>query len=84
MAPKNRIKKDSRINLKDAQIGTLTNDITGISKAIYRLTKLQQFYIGNSSITADEVCEKFYNADDPVYGKFAQEFKDEDWDKMET
>ena len=84
VAPKNRIKKDSRINLKDAQIGTLTNKITGVSKAIYRLTKLQQFYIGNSSITSDEVCAKFYNADDPVYGKFAQEFKDEDWDKMEN
>ena len=70
--------------LKDAQIGTLTNKITGVSKAIYRLTKLQQFYIGNSSITSDSVCAKFYNADDPVYGKFAQEFKDEDWDKMEN
>ena len=63
VAPKNRIKKDSRINLKDAQIGTLTIRISGISKAIYRLTKLQQFYIGNSSITSDEVCAKFYNAD---------------------
>lgn len=62
----------------------MTNKITGVSKAIYRLTKLQQFYIGNSSITADEVCAKFYNADDPVYGKFAKEFKDEDWDKMEN
>ena len=82
VAPKNRIKKDSRINLKDAQIGTLTNKITGISKAIYRLTKLQQFYIGNSSITSDEVCAKFYNADDAVYGKFAQEFKEEDWNNM--
>ena len=82
VAPKNRIKKDGRINLKDAQIGTLTNKITGVSKAIYRLTKLQQFYIGNSSITSDEVCAKFYNADDAVYGKFAQEFKEEDWDNM--
>lgn len=82
VAPKNRIKKDSRINLKDAQIGTLTNRISGISKAIYRLTKLRQFYIGNSSITSDEVCAKFYNADDPVYGKFAAEFTEEAWDKM--
>ena len=84
VAPKNRIKKDSRINLKDAQIGTLTNKITGVSKAIYRLTKLQQFYIGNSSITSDSVCANFYKPDDPVYGKFAQEFKEEDWDKMEN
>lgn len=79
---KNRIRKDSRIQLKDAQIGTLTNQISGVSKAIYRLTKLQQFYIGNSSITSDEVCAKFYNADDATYGKFASEFTDAAWDNM--
>ena len=77
-----RIQKDSRINLKDAQIGTMTNQITGVSKAIYRLTKLQQFYIGNSPITSGEVCAKFYNADDATYGKFASEFTDEAWDNM--
>ena len=82
VSAKNRIKKDSRIQLKDAQIGTVTNQISGVSKAIYRLTKLQQFYIGNSSITADEVCSKFYNADDATYGKFAAEFTDAAWDKM--
>ena len=77
-----RIKTDSRINLKDAQIGTMTNQITGVSKAIYRLTKLQQFYIGNSPVTSGEVCAKFYNADDATYGKFASEFTDAAWDNM--
>ena len=77
-----RIQKDSRINLKDAQIGTMTNQISGVSKAIYRLTKLQQFYIGNSPITSGEVCAKFYNADDDTYGKFASEFTDAAWDNM--
>ena len=77
-----RIQKDSRVNLKDAQIGTMTNQITGVSKAIYRLTKLQQFYIGNSPVTSGEVCAKFYNEGDAVYGQFAQEFKKEDWDNM--
>lgn len=77
-----RIKKDSRINLKDAQIGTMTNQISGVSKAIYRLTKLQQFYIGNSPVTSGEVCAKFYNADDATYGKFASEFTDAAWDNM--
>ena len=77
-----RIQKDSRINLKDAQIGTMTNQITGVSKAIYRLTKLQQFYIGNSPVTSGEVCAKFYNADDATYGKFASEFTDAAWDNM--
>ncbi len=64
---KNFIKKDSRIQLKDAQIGLTTNKITGISKAIYRLTKMQQFYIGNSPITADEVCTKFYDDENSEY-----------------
>ena len=77
-----RIQKDSRINLKDAQIGTMTNQISGVSKAIYRLTKLQQFYIGNSPVTSGEVCAKFYNADDATYGKFASEFTDAAWDNM--
>lgn len=81
---KNTIKKDSRIQLKDAQIGLTTNKITGISKAIYRLTKMQQFYIGNSPITADEVCSKFYDDESSEYHRFAEEFTEEAWDKMTT
>ena len=77
-----RIQKDGRVNLKDAQIGTMTNQITGVSKAIYRLTKLQQFYIGNSPVTSGEVCAKFYNEGDDTYGKFAAEFTDAAWDNM--
>ena len=81
---RNLIKKDSRIQLKDAQIGLTTNKITGISKAIYRLTKMQQFYIGNSPITADEVCSKFYDDESSEYHRFAEEFTEEAWDKMTT
>ncbi len=81
---KNLIKKDSRIQLKDAQIGLTTNKITGISKAIYRLTKMQQFYIGNSPITAGEVCTKFYDDETSEYHRFAEEFTDESWDAMTT
>ncbi|WP_297218731.1 DUF4458 domain-containing protein [uncultured Prevotella sp.] len=79
---KNLIKKDSRIQLKDAQIGLTTNKITGISKAIYRLTKMQQFYIGNSPITVGEVCSKFYDDESSEYHRFAEEFTEEAWDKM--
>lgn len=81
---KNLIKKDSRIQLKDAQIGLTTNKITGFSKAIYRLTKMQQFYIGNSPITAGEVCSKFYDDESSEYHRFAEEFTEEAWDKMTT
>lgn len=41
------------ISLKGIAWGDLTNGITGVSKAIMRLTKLTQFYIANSPITSD-------------------------------
>lgn len=43
----------NRINTKDVQFGSYTNQITGVSKAMMRLTNLQQFYIANSPITHD-------------------------------
>lgn len=43
----------SRINLKDVAFGNLTNGITGISRAMMRLTKLEQFFIANSPITTE-------------------------------
>lgn len=48
------IRPSSRINLKDVQFGKKTNQIKGISRAMMRLTKLQQFYIANSPITTEE------------------------------
>lgn len=41
------------ITMKGIQFGDLTNGISGISKAMMRLTKLQQFYIANSPITSE-------------------------------
>lgn len=48
------IRPSSRITLKDVQFGKKTNQIKGISRAMKRLTKLQQFYIANSPITSEE------------------------------
>ena len=48
------IRPRSRISLKDVQFGKKTNQIKGISRAMMRLTKLQQFYIANSPITSEE------------------------------
>lgn len=42
-----------RINLKDVTFGNLTNGITGISRAVMRLTKLEQLFIANSPITIE-------------------------------
>ena len=41
----------SRVNRKDVAFGNLTNGITGISREVMRLTKLEQFFIANSPIT---------------------------------
>ena len=38
---------------KDVAFGNLTNGITGISRAMMRLTKLEQLFIANSPITAE-------------------------------
>lgn len=46
--------KNGRINKKDVMFGNLTNRITGISKAIMRLTNLEILYISNSPITTEE------------------------------
>lgn len=47
------ILKSNRITLKDVQFGKQTNGIKGISRAMMRLTELQQLYIANSPITVD-------------------------------
>lgn len=43
----------SRVSRKDVAFGNLTNGITGISRAMMRLTKLEQFFIANSPITTE-------------------------------
>lgn len=42
------------ISLKHIQFGDLTNGITGVSRALMRLTNLEQFYIANSPIKYEE------------------------------
>ena len=43
----------SRVNRKDVAFGNLTNGITGISRAMMRLTKLEQFFIANAPVTTN-------------------------------
>lgn len=43
----------SRVNRKDVAFGNLTNGITGISREVMRLTKLEQLFIANSPITTE-------------------------------
>lgn len=67
------IKKDNRIHLKDTQIGNYTNQITHVSKAVMRLTKLQQFYMGNSPLLAENICTDWIDEN----SEYAKQYKDE-------
>lgn len=42
-----------RVERRDVAFGNLTNGITGISRQMMRLTKLEQFFIANAPITAE-------------------------------
>lgn len=81
-----RINKNSRITLKDTQIGVMTSKIEGVSKAIYRLTKLQQFYIGNAPVKYDQIATAFTDADkaDSPYKVYSEEFTEDAWSRMTT
>lgn len=68
------IKKDNRITLKDTQIGGLTNRITFISKAVQRLTKLQNLYLANSPITYDNIATDWEDAT----SEYAKQYADEE------
>lgn len=67
------IKKDNRITLKDTQIGGLTNRITFISKAVQRLTKLQNLYLANSPITYDNIATDWEDATSGYAKQYADE-----------
>ncbi|MBO7186438.1 MAG: DUF4458 domain-containing protein [Alistipes sp.] len=43
----------SRAEKRDVAFGNLTNGITGISRAVMRLTKLEQLFIANAPIASD-------------------------------
>lgn len=67
------IKKSNRITLKDTQIGQTTNNITFVSQAIKRLKKLQQFYIANSPLKAEDICKGWENSNSEYAKQYASE-----------
>ena len=60
--------KSNRIDMKSIQFGDLTNGITGISKAMMRLTELEQLYIANSPLTSDSFFREI-EASSPFYAE---------------
>ena len=75
------IKKYARISPKDVQIGTVTNEITAISKAVMRLTKLQNLFIANSTIEADKVFKDWV---ENTASDFSQRDYKEEWENEES
>lgn len=73
------IHSSSRITTKDVQFGKKTNQIKGISRAMMRLTKLQQFYIANSPITAKE-----FFVDVKETSPFYEEQAEWSWNNLES
>lgn len=67
------IKKNNRIQLKDTQIGHCANKITFVSKAIMRLTNLQQFYMANSPFTAENICMDWEDPNSEYAKQYANE-----------
>lgn len=61
------IKKSTRIDKKDVQVGVTTNNITAISKAVKRLSKLQFFFLANSPVKAEDVFENFVDEEGSYY-----------------
>ncbi|MCL1624817.1 DUF4458 domain-containing protein [Bacteroides caecicola] len=84
-----KIVKSSRISLKDTQIGGTTSRLDGISKAVMRLTKLQQLYIANAPIACvpggvDNFCTEWEDSNSE-YAKQYQQEEDEgklSWSNM--
>lgn len=74
------VKKDTRITLKATQLGALSNNITFVSKAVMRLTKLQQFYMGNSPFETENLCANWENPD----SEYAKAYENEElsWSNM--
>ena len=65
---KQRPIQSARIQPKDVQMGYLTNQIKGISRALSRCVELQQFYIANSPITAEDFFRDIQPSS-PFYGE---------------
>ncbi len=78
MDPKQKPITHNRVSLNGIVFGNLTNGITGISRAVMRLTELKQFFLANSPITT----EGFF-VDIQPESPFYDEREDLSWSKFE-
>ncbi len=70
------IVKSNRIDKERRAVWKSANKITGISKALMRCTKLENFFIANSPIVADNFCTKL--VDDASLSAYREAFEEEE------
>lgn len=78
-----KIVKSARIEPKDLSVGTTTNGITGVSKAVMRLTNLQQLFIANSPVKAEDICTDWQGKNTAYREQWEEESKKWKWGDME-
>lgn len=76
------IKKSTRIDKKDVQIGVTTNNITAISKAVMRLTKLQFLFLANSPIEDKKVFTEWVGENDYYRNSWEEEADSWSWENF--
>lgn len=77
--PEQRPILSSRIERKDVAFGNYTNGITGISRAVMRLKRLEQLFIANCPITPEE-----FFVDISSESKYADEASEWSWANLES
>lgn len=77
-----KIVKSSRIEARDVPVGNTTNAITAVSKAVMRLTKLQQLFIANSPIEAKAIFTDWQGENTAYREQWAEESQNWKWGNM--
>lgn len=78
MDPTQKPIKHGRVSLNGIVFGNLTNGITGISRAIMRLTELEQFFLANAPIKTED-----FFVDIQPESPFYNEREELSWSKLE-
>jgi len=77
-----KIVRSARIEPRDVPMGAKTNGITAVSKAVMRLTKLQQLFIANAPIEAGDVFTDWQGENTSYREQWAEESKNWKWSDL--
>jgi len=77
-----KIVKSNRVEARDVPVGNTTNAITAVSKAVMRLTKLQQLFIANSPIEAGAIFTDWQGENTSYREQWAEESQNWKWGNL--